>query len=109
MTSRDFCYWAQGFFEIANPQEGLTPQQTELIKKHLNMVFFHEIDPSYSKDPKHLAALQKIHDGLNKPVMEDITDQVHQSFQPSNSGSFLPHSGHTGNYFPSENDVILRC
>ncbi len=46
MTSRDFAYWLQGFFEIADPEK-ITPQQTEMIKTHLSMVFIHEIDPSF--------------------------------------------------------------
>lgn len=46
MKSRDFCYWLQGYFELAGEQ-GLTPKQTEMIKKHLSMVFIHEIDPSF--------------------------------------------------------------
>ena len=45
MTSRDFCYWLQGMFELSDPKS-LTKEQTSLIKKHLHMVFEHEIDPS---------------------------------------------------------------
>lgn len=45
MTSRDFCFWLQGFFEIAKPIN-LGPHEIELIEKHLSMVFIHEIDPS---------------------------------------------------------------
>jgi hypothetical protein len=45
MTSRDFCYWLQGCFEILDPS-GLSERQTKIIKNHLNMVFIHEIDPS---------------------------------------------------------------
>ncbi len=50
MTSRDFCYWLQGYFEISDVEgneAGLTEQQEAIIKKHLAMVFAHEIDPSY--------------------------------------------------------------
>lgn len=46
MKSVEFCYWLQGMFELSKP-ESLTPAQTELIKRHLAMVFKHEIDPSY--------------------------------------------------------------
>lgn len=65
MTSRDFCYWLQGFFEIddALPEakrEGLSKEQAEMIKKHLVLVFKHEIDPSYG-DAKHQEDLNKIH------------------------------------------------
>lgn len=61
MTSRDFAFWMQGFFEIGNV-ESISKEQTEIIKKHLNMVFKHEIDPSYG-DLKHQIELSEIHNG----------------------------------------------
>ena len=64
MQSRDFCFWLQGFFEIANPQE-LDQQQTKIIRQHLALVFRHEIDPSM---PDPTGELQKIHDfGTGSP------------------------------------------
>lgn len=56
MTSRDFCYWLQGFFEVAEPSI-LSEGQINKIKAHLAMVFEHEIDPSINS--KH-------NDGGNK-------------------------------------------
>lgn len=65
MKSTEFCYWLQGFFEINNaapdPSSNLTRGQVEMIQKHLNMVFLHEIDPSYPKEQQ--AALNVLHDG----------------------------------------------
>lgn len=64
MTSRDFCYWLQGFFEIVNPK---TVSEEELIKikNHLAMVFKHEIDPSLGK-PDYVEKLRKVgHDAIN--------------------------------------------
>lgn len=47
MTSRAFCYWLQGFFELRDPgTNGITGAQLQMIQKHLAMVFVHEIDPS---------------------------------------------------------------
>ncbi len=50
MTSRDFCYWLQGYIEIRanelNPK-GLNTEQVKCIEKHLALVFRHEIDPSF--------------------------------------------------------------
>lgn len=37
MTSQEFCYWLQGFFELGNP-ESLTEQQVQVINNHLDMV-----------------------------------------------------------------------
>lgn len=73
MTSRDFCYWLQGFFEIehAGPatvagggriDRGLTHDRVEVVKKHLALVFKHEIDPSMGP-PAHQQALDAIHHG----------------------------------------------
>lgn len=60
MTSRDFAYWLQGFFEISE-QRGLTAEQAECVKKHLNLVFKHEIDPSMGP-ANHQKKLNDIHD-----------------------------------------------
>lgn len=49
MTSRDFVFWLQGYFEITGHgvHESLTARSVQEIKKHLAMVFAHEIDPSF--------------------------------------------------------------
>ena len=53
MTSRDFCYWAQGYFEINGKDEPLTVEQVNLIKRHLALVFKHEIDPSFPAEQQN--------------------------------------------------------
>lgn len=65
MTSRDFCYWLQGFFEINGIQNAnvLYPQQVNIIQNHLNLVFKHEIDPSFKLDKKTELEYQALHDG----------------------------------------------
>jgi hypothetical protein len=67
VNSRDFCYWLQGFFEIGqsySPQKQLSLDsvQTDMIRKHLALVFKHEIDPSFGP-PEKQAELDKIHHG----------------------------------------------
>lgn len=61
MTSRDFCYWLQGFFELRDHDPARTgsidPGQTDLIKRHLSLVFLHEIDPSFGPDQEKLQQL----------------------------------------------------
>ena len=47
MQARDFCYWLQGYFELNADditREGLTGGQMKKITKHLDMVFYHDID-----------------------------------------------------------------
>ena len=63
MNSRDFAYWLQGF-EIADPKV-LNEKQVDLIRKHLAMVFVHEIDPSFP--PEQQAALDQAHEGNSPP------------------------------------------
>ena len=61
MTSRDFAYWLQGFFEISGTDAlTMSAEQVTMVKKHLNMVFVHEIDPSMG-DQKHQDKLNDIH------------------------------------------------
>ncbi len=61
MKATEFCYWLQGLFELSNPQE-LSILQTTLIKRHLALVFKHDIDPQ-AGPPEYQATLQAIHDG----------------------------------------------
>jgi hypothetical protein len=71
MTSRDFCFWLQGFFELqgAGPKppepfdaNALHGYQAQMIKNHLALVFKHEIDPSMGP-PSHQNALNHLHNG----------------------------------------------
>lgn len=49
MTSRDFCYWLQGFFEITGPRPTIDETQAKMIREHLALVFQH--DPSVNQPP----------------------------------------------------------
>ena len=59
MQSRDFCFWLQGFFELNKPFT-VNEEQTTLIKKHLALVFKHEIDPSMGS-AQHQSVLNALH------------------------------------------------
>jgi phosphoenolpyruvate carboxylase len=61
MTSRDFCYWLQGIFEVIQP-ETLNSRQIAQIRAHLNMVFIHEIDPSFPEEQQ-----EKLNVAHNEP------------------------------------------
>ncbi len=63
MKSVEFCYWLQGMFELGNPQ-ALNAEQTDMVKRHLAMVFKHEIDPSYPKQQQ--AVLDALHGASSK-------------------------------------------
>lgn len=67
VTSRDFCYWLQGFLEISSAGSGTNPPvhapldgaKLDTIQRHLNLVFKHEIDPSFPQEQQ--AALDAAH------------------------------------------------
>ena len=72
MTSRDFCLWLQGYFELTQAQKPndashtrdkvdvLGGAQVECVRRHLALVFKHEIDPSMGT-PGHQKQLKDIH------------------------------------------------
>ncbi len=59
MSSRDFCFWFQGYLEVGKPAR-LSQEQLACVKQHLALVFVHEIDPSMGP-PGHQEALNHIH------------------------------------------------
>lgn len=61
MTSRDFCFWLQGHFEL-NPGAPMTAEQVDMVKRHLALVFKHEIDPAMG-GPEKQAELNVTHAG----------------------------------------------
>ncbi len=77
MTSKDFVYWLQGFFEIStDPQQEITPQQLDILKKHLNLVFYHEIDPSYTDDKEKQNIMTALHAGKDPAEFAGIDAKV---------------------------------
>lgn len=64
MKAVEFCYWLQGVFEVAKVTS-LDAEQTDLVKRHLAMVFVHEIDPSYP------AAQQPALNAAHRPPAKD--------------------------------------
>lgn len=71
MTSRDFAYWLQGFFEISGTT-AMTVEQCDMVKKHLALVFKHEIDPSMGS-PFHQSTLSHIHGNPGAPSLNNNT------------------------------------
>lgn len=67
MTAVNFCYWLQGFFEIreaaGDPSGVVNSKQVEIIKRHLSLVFVHDIDPK-AGPPEHQKKLNDIHSPL---------------------------------------------
>jgi len=71
MQARDFCYWLQGYIELASTDGTpvMSKEKLECVKKHLNMVFVHDIDPTHG-DSETQKELNKLHSGSGKqPLM----------------------------------------
>jgi hypothetical protein len=68
MTTRDFAFWLQGFFEItgADKSAPLTGHQTDMIRAHLDTVFEHE---AALRDPELTRRLNEKH---NPPGLRDL-------------------------------------
>jgi hypothetical protein len=81
MKAENFAYWLQGYFEILNKAEPLSLEQVECIKRHLSMVFYHDIDPKMG-NKEHQKALTELHS-----VVTDI----------ANCGQGITTSGQNGN------------
>ncbi len=91
MTSREFCYWLQGYFEVNERGETystqLNKEQLKIVKKHLAMVFKHEIDPSYP----------------NGQLLNEMHSDPNTGMYPGGTG------GVTGTSSPFEDDGLIRC
>lgn len=91
MSAREFCYWLQGYFEIHGETDTdivLTGAQIDMIRRHLALVFKHEIDPSYG-GPEKQGELQKIHDRDVKKLKKDLEKKMEEIV---NRPSFDPHA-----------------
>jgi hypothetical protein len=118
MTSRDFAYWLQGFFEITGTNK-IDEGQAEMIKSHLNLVFKHEIDPSLNegKSKEEVQELQDVHDGKvdwKKMLKEgpppkkdkDVVDWLKDKIKSSH---IKPRKSNGGWSSGSSDDTLLRC
>ena len=75
MTSENFAYWLQGYFELAGKDADLTKEHVDIIQKHLHMVFEYEIDPSMGNEEMQ-NKLSEIHNGAE----EQKAPPVHTTF-----------------------------
>jgi hypothetical protein len=60
MKAESFVYWLQGYFEIHGKDDGLTGEQVQIVRNHLNLVFAHDIDPK-AGPPAKQEILNTIH------------------------------------------------
>ena len=94
MTTVNFAYWLQGFFEISDTST-LTTNKVNMIKSHLNLVFKHDIDPVIFADKTELE--KSIYTAIHKGAKDG--DKIH----PFLSKSDWP-TAHFG-----QTEVQLNC
>ncbi len=85
MTARDFCFWLNGHFKL-NGAGAIDAAKADLIRRHLALVFKHEIDPSMG-DVEHQTMLNEIHspsDGTkpSEPAKVDVVHHHHHKEPP---------------------------
>jgi len=44
MSPLDFCYWLQGHLELNGSAAGLSPEQLDIVRRHLQLVFEKKTD-----------------------------------------------------------------
>jgi len=96
MESKSFCYWLQGLFELGDVKT-LSEKQVDLIKAHLNMVFYHEIDQTYPEVQQE--KLNELHEAGKATKSLDVKEQRYDvampykplwdSTRPDGSGSII--------------------
>ncbi len=90
MTSRDFCYWMQGYFEINGADAMMTSEQAACIRKHLALVFVHEIDPSHGP-AEHQAKLNEIHNSGALDEVKKIAEDAKKTAEQAKKAASGPH------------------
>lgn len=85
MKASEFCYWLQGYFEITDAGDrdvsGLTNDQLTCVRRHLSLVFLHDIDPK-AGDAAHQQKLNEAHSPTALPPPK-----------PPLAGPFHPQTG----------------
>lgn len=96
MKATEFCYWLQGMFEINPPSNGLTPEQVSIIKAHLDMVFYHEIDKSYPHTEQK--KLDELHSNKNSQSNNEEYNELIKKWkeeksikEPNIKPTFIPY------------------
>lgn len=88
MNTQDFCYWLQGYFELSGTDGGLSKEQVEVIKEHLQLVF-------KKQTCKKVSSLPKLSEDGQKRAQDLIRECEREVFKyktawPSDSSSFKP-------------------
>lgn len=107
MKSTKFCYWLQGLFEINKANE-LNIKQTDLVRKHLKMVFVHEKENS-----QHFDFCKGLHGYLSYSDVASI-DESTTTKMKTKLDSLFEHvvtqpNAHTNNLNQLNSSVLIKC
>ena len=108
MKPENFCYWLQGKFEL-DSSDILTPEQVRIIKAHLNLVFFHAIDPETLKDSSEIDKIkyQKIHDGANDG--DKITEKESGELIKKSAPAISKYQDEPKSFFYDDSRITYNC
>lgn len=114
MKATEFCYWLQGLCELHNPIE-LNEAQTDIIKIHLQMVFFHD-----KKTSESFSFCNDLHGYLSFSESLTINEKVTTKIKSELNKILLPEvqlEVSSFNHYPkkgmqlhsSETSELIRC
>lgn len=95
MNTQDFCYWLQGYFELSGADGGLSKEQVEVIKEHLQLVFKKQTVKAVDETVKKVSSLPKLSEDDQKRVQDLIREYEREVFKyktawPSDPSTFKP-------------------
>ncbi len=111
MTPINFAYWLQGYFEISDSNT-LTPEQVKMIRAHLNLVFFHAIDPETLKDKSEKLKYQKIHDGAKSGdtiSQKEFEELIRKSKPTESRSSIILQDDEPKSFFYDDSRIVYNC
>jgi hypothetical protein len=100
VTAENFAFWLNGYFELGG--ENLSPQQVQIIKDHLALVF-NKVTPSYDLGETTIPQIQI--DGLSYAEYTGIYVVASTGENPR----FYGYSPNSQMYPPPSNQQFVSC
>jgi hypothetical protein len=71
MTHENFCYWLQGYFEIADQSNDIqkdvfNADQLEVVRNHLNLVFYTEQSEREHIEQEEASAMERAREAIEE-------------------------------------------
>lgn len=103
----------KAFFEISDSNT-LSTEQVKMIRAHLNLVFFHAIDPETLKDKSDIEKLkyQKIHDGAKSGdtiSQKEFEELIRKSKPTESRSSIILQDDEPKSFFYDDSKITYNC